>query len=366
MTGSTATWRKIDNDWLTSVEETEPLGQKIYNADPDPVPDPSYENAMRNADFPQWQCAVSDDDKDWGAFDALPFHCQMQILKDLSRSLDAIYGFWNPNNETSPSNVPGPDPTPPATPPSYAPPAQSVSSRLLARFSYSTSKRNDEMRKPKLRPEFVDIKIDELPIIDMEDTGWVESAIENRDDDLSSRLVDDLADFLLANENCGLFLDSAVRDYFNIVDPADSDDSLAILLSTLQIVDETSTDGYGAIGRGMRNDDDSLGGRIRIFMDFIEWGKNVSSTERGKFVFHEVLHILFGGHRDVVEKLSLKHPPFPPIPPQPMDGFYRYSDEGWTAFNRRRDGSDAIADRAMRDWIDNDCANTLAEGEETK
>ncbi len=32
VTGTTATWRKIDNDWLTSVEETEPLGQKIYNA----------------------------------------------------------------------------------------------------------------------------------------------------------------------------------------------------------------------------------------------------------------------------------------------------------------------------------------------
>ena len=26
----------------------------------------------------------------------------------------------------------------------------------------------------------------------------------------------------------------------------------------------------------------------------------------------------------------------------------------------------AIADRAMRDWIDNDCANTLAEGVKTK
>ncbi|MBK8812868.1 MAG: hypothetical protein IPN69_19355 [Acidobacteria bacterium] len=59
VTGTTVTWRKIDNDWLTSVEETEPLGQKIYNADPDPLPDPTYENAMRNADFPQWQCAVS-------------------------------------------------------------------------------------------------------------------------------------------------------------------------------------------------------------------------------------------------------------------------------------------------------------------
>ncbi|MBK7705478.1 MAG: hypothetical protein IPJ30_06775 [Acidobacteria bacterium] len=59
VTGTTATWRKIDNDWLTSVDETEPLGQKIYNADPDPLPDPTYENAMRNADFPQWQCAVS-------------------------------------------------------------------------------------------------------------------------------------------------------------------------------------------------------------------------------------------------------------------------------------------------------------------
>ncbi|MBK7705194.1 MAG: hypothetical protein IPJ30_05295 [Acidobacteria bacterium] len=37
VTGTTVTWRKIDNDWLTSVEETEPLGQKICNADPDPL-----------------------------------------------------------------------------------------------------------------------------------------------------------------------------------------------------------------------------------------------------------------------------------------------------------------------------------------
>ncbi|MBK7705185.1 MAG: hypothetical protein IPJ30_05250 [Acidobacteria bacterium] len=49
VTGSTVTWRKIDNDWLTSVEETEPLGQKIYNADPDPLPDPSYDNSFGNA-----------------------------------------------------------------------------------------------------------------------------------------------------------------------------------------------------------------------------------------------------------------------------------------------------------------------------
>ncbi|MBK7705190.1 MAG: hypothetical protein IPJ30_05275 [Acidobacteria bacterium] len=32
-----------------AVEETEPLGQKIYNADPDPVPDPSYDNSVSNA-----------------------------------------------------------------------------------------------------------------------------------------------------------------------------------------------------------------------------------------------------------------------------------------------------------------------------
>ncbi len=117
VTGSTATWRKIDTDWLTSVEETEPLGQRIYNADPDPIPDPTYDTTIRNADYPQWQCAVSDNDKDWGSFDGLPFHCQMQILKDLSRSLDSIYGFWNPNNETSPAHVGESDTSPPAPPP---------------------------------------------------------------------------------------------------------------------------------------------------------------------------------------------------------------------------------------------------------
>ena len=80
VTGSSVTWRKIDSVWSTSVEETEPLGQKIYNADPDPIPDPTYENAMRNADFPQWQCAVPKEF--YGRFTSMPMHCQLAVWKE--------------------------------------------------------------------------------------------------------------------------------------------------------------------------------------------------------------------------------------------------------------------------------------------
>ncbi len=102
VTGTTVTWRKIDNDWLTSVEETEPLGQKIYNADPDPLPEPSYDNSVGNADFPQWQCKMPS--KFYGNFYAMPWHCQFAEIK--RRSFEGgHYVIEEP--ETNPNKVSG-------------------------------------------------------------------------------------------------------------------------------------------------------------------------------------------------------------------------------------------------------------------
>ncbi|MBK7708553.1 MAG: hypothetical protein IPJ30_23035 [Acidobacteria bacterium] len=102
VTGTTVTWRKIDNDWRTSVEETEPLGQKIYNADPDPLPDPSYDNSVGNADYPQWQCQMPS--KFYGNFYAMPWHCQFAEIK--RRSFEGgHYVIEEP--ETNPNKVSG-------------------------------------------------------------------------------------------------------------------------------------------------------------------------------------------------------------------------------------------------------------------
>ncbi|MBK8812060.1 MAG: hypothetical protein IPN69_15210 [Acidobacteria bacterium] len=102
VTGSTVTWRKIDSVWSTSVEETEPLGQKIYNADPDPLPDPSYDNSVGNADYPQWQCQMPS--KFYGNFYAMPWHCQFAEIK--RRSFEGgHYVIEEP--ETNPKKVSG-------------------------------------------------------------------------------------------------------------------------------------------------------------------------------------------------------------------------------------------------------------------
>ncbi|MBK7708550.1 MAG: hypothetical protein IPJ30_23020 [Acidobacteria bacterium] len=94
---SDSSWQKIE-----SVEETEPLGQKIYNADPDPLPDPSYDNSVGNADYPQWQCQMPS--KFYGNFYAMPWHCQYAEIK--RRSFEGgHYVIEEP--ETNPNKVSG-------------------------------------------------------------------------------------------------------------------------------------------------------------------------------------------------------------------------------------------------------------------
>ncbi|MGQ0543400.1 MAG: hypothetical protein ACT4O9_16390 [Blastocatellia bacterium] len=69
----------------------------------DPVPDPPPPGPMGGAGDMQWQCQVPP--QFWGGFSGMPFHCQKQMLQDLSRGLDEIYGFSNPHNPNIPSRV---------------------------------------------------------------------------------------------------------------------------------------------------------------------------------------------------------------------------------------------------------------------
>ena len=175
-------------------------------------------------------------------------------------------------------------------------------------------------------------------------------------DDFSKPFLADLGEFLKKSKGCAEFLDNAITEIFNYIDPKDLDTPINILLSTVKFVDKTSTDGFGVVGRGLGNEDGSLGGTLPIYKDYLDWSKKVSSIKRGQFIFHEILHILYGGHRDVVDKLKITRPPYPQIPPQTIR-FGRVSDAAWENYNRRRDGSDKIAADAMEDWINKGCKN---------
>ncbi|MBK8813470.1 MAG: hypothetical protein IPN69_22465 [Acidobacteria bacterium] len=179
VTGTTVTWRKIDNDWLTSVEETEPLGQKIYNADPDPLPEPSYDNSVGNADFPQWQCQMPS--KYYGNFYAMPWHCQFAEIK--RRSFEGGY-YVIEEPETNPNKVSGhtTGSAGPATPTGSAGPAtgyQMAFSRLMKYTLGATRKptketgEDDPESDTNKRKRTFTVTINDEARSEPLETGWV-------------------------------------------------------------------------------------------------------------------------------------------------------------------------------------------------
>jgi len=136
----------------------------------------------------------------------------------------------------------------------------------------------------------------------------------------------------------------------NIVDPRDQDNPIDVLLSTISFLDKTNvSSGTDALARGLQNPD-----RVEFYEEWLNSSYTDTPSESGHVAFHEVLHVLFGGHRDVVDKLAIAHPEYPTIPPK--KGSF-ITDEQWKRMNQMKDGSDDIAFGAMETWIDNDCKN---------
>ncbi len=171
--------------------------------------------------------------------------------------------------------------------------------------------------------------------------------------DFAKNRIDELKRFLVKNPNCLSLLRNAAANALNMDDLGEGVEAIDVFLGTLGFNDMTSSDQGEAVARGFSD-------RIEFYKNFNDTYGNSTSEERGGIVFHELLHSLFGGHREVASDLKINlTSPYPAIPPKPGSRFAQslITDEQWETQNRRRDGSDEIADNSIRAWQNGDCQN---------
>ena len=65
------------------------MGQNIRLNDPADLPEPTYDNRLRSADDPQWQCTAGE--KFWGGFEGLPWHCQYADMINKALNGDQLW-----------------------------------------------------------------------------------------------------------------------------------------------------------------------------------------------------------------------------------------------------------------------------------
>jgi hypothetical protein len=195
--------------------------------------------------------------------------------------------------------------------------------------------------------------------------GFNKSFFSNFGDDFRKERVKELEGFLTANPECAKLLDELAFDKFKVLDPRDKDTPISVLLEYLELIDATSNNptGYNepdegstlSVGEDAKNRKVSARATtngVRFFDRYLTDEKN----DKGAVFFHEILHVLLGGHVSVVTKLGLDFTPTPI--PQNSDKYA--SPERQRAYEnratKRNAGVDeALASAVMQNFIDKKC-----------
>ncbi|MGB7201549.1 MAG: hypothetical protein WBD16_04695, partial [Pyrinomonadaceae bacterium] len=240
--------------------------------------------------------------------------------------------------------------------------ANSMRSAALKSTAKDDDDTNCQPGRPCLPKETVDFKI---PLIDMSDTGWIDAS-QAGDAQFAKDRMKELNDFLNSSRNCARLLYDLAAERLGIIDARDADNPSEIFLSSLNLIDATSSNPdvfnqplyeganttlgrdaneNGVAARGSQNGD------VHVFDTFFSDKK----IDRGFTLFHEILHVFFGTHVDVARGLNLGYKPVP-IPPNPKPGTSLQNEMyEQKAEQQNRFANNFNAQFLMDTFIKNDC-----------
>jgi hypothetical protein len=177
---------------------------------------------------------------------------------------------------------------------------------------------------------------------------------------------------LANNSECAKLLYNLAADRFDVVDPSDRDSPTEILISSLNIIDTTSNNpkefnepifeghpvsigkdanDYGVSAKGSQNGD------VRFFDTYF----SDTTNDKGMVFFHEVIHVLLGGHREVATSLGLNYTPMAippnPNPPNPKTLNVKKAQESYELTQRKKNAQidERNANNEMNKFIANGC-----------